>query len=178
MARLSLPRLNVWMHIWHGNKLRSGRRSLAGQIYLITTSTFNRQTLFADPDVGALVAAEIFYADRCARTRNIAFVVMPDHVHWLFELPDNQQLSSVIRIFKGRSSRSIRKLAATHQKVWQKGFHDRALRHSDDVDTAANYVISNPVRAGLVEAIADYQLWWMRHFECGFAAEAAPTDAD
>ena len=43
--------------------------------------------------------------------------------------------------------------------VWQPGFHDRALRKNEDLVTASRYIVANPVRAGLVEHIADYPHW-------------------
>ncbi len=43
--------------------------------------------------------------------------------------------------------------------LWQKGFHDRALRREEDLVTVARYVVANPLRAGLVEKLGDYPLW-------------------
>ncbi|BAU72594.1 Transposase [Metapseudomonas furukawaii] len=44
-------------------------------------------------------------------------------------------------------------------RLWQKGFHDHALRSDEDVKTVARYVVANPLRAGLVERLADYPFW-------------------
>jgi REP element-mobilizing transposase RayT len=43
--------------------------------------------------------------------------------------------------------------------LWQKGFHDRALRREDDLAEVARYVVSNPVRAGLVSKTGAYSHW-------------------
>jgi hypothetical protein len=43
--------------------------------------------------------------------------------------------------------------------LWQRGFHDHALRQDDDLAAAARYVIANPVRRGLVKRVADYPHW-------------------
>jgi putative transposase len=51
------------------------------------------------------------------------------------------------------------------KRVWADGFHDRALRLEDDVLIAARYIITNPVRAGLVSRVHDYSYWdavWLR----------------
>ncbi|MNE68641.1 hypothetical protein D3C80_1643130 [compost metagenome] len=44
-------------------------------------------------------------------------------------------------------------------RLWQKGFHDHALRREEDVKAVARYVVANPLRAGLVEKLADYPFW-------------------
>ncbi|MFB6261862.1 MAG: transposase, partial [Thiohalorhabdaceae bacterium] len=43
--------------------------------------------------------------------------------------------------------------------VWQPGFHDRAIRREEDLEAVARYVVANPLRAGLVDRIADYPHW-------------------
>ena len=51
------------------------------------------------------------------------------------------------------------------KRVWAEGFNDRALRLEDDVLFAARYIITNPVRAGLVSRVHDYSYWdavWLR----------------
>ncbi len=40
--------------------------------------------------------------------------------------------------------------------VWQRGYHDHALRDDEDYSVRIQYLIDNPVRAGLVERIEDY----------------------
>jgi hypothetical protein len=43
--------------------------------------------------------------------------------------------------------------------MWQKGFHDRAIRREEDLRAVARYIIANPLRAGLVRRVHDYPLW-------------------
>jgi hypothetical protein len=43
--------------------------------------------------------------------------------------------------------------------VWERGFHDRALRHEDDLVDMARYLVLNPVRARVVRRIGDYPYW-------------------
>jgi REP element-mobilizing transposase RayT len=89
---------------------------------------------------------------------SLAWVVMPDHFHWLFELKAGT-LDALIQRIKARSSRAINRQRASHEPVWQAGFHDKALRTEEDLVKLARYTIYNPVRAGLVRRVADYSLW-------------------
>ncbi len=45
---------------------------------------------------------------------------------------------------------------APYTKVWQEGFRDDALRIPDAIRGAVQYVILNPVKAGLVEQPEEY----------------------
>ena len=40
--------------------------------------------------------------------------------------------------------------------LWQPGFHDRLIRDEKAFRVAIDYVHNNPVRAGLVDDVADY----------------------
>ena len=83
----------------------------------------------------------------------LAFVVMPDHVHWLMRLLGTVSLGELVRRFKAKVSLALGK------SVWQRGFHDHALRRDEDLVAVARYVVANPVRAGLVRHIGDYPHW-------------------
>jgi hypothetical protein len=45
------------------------------------------------------------------------------------------------------------------RRLWQDGFHDRAVRRDEDIVAIARYIVANPLRAGLVERLADYPHW-------------------
>jgi REP element-mobilizing transposase RayT len=48
---------------------------------------------------------------------------------------------------------------AAGQPIWQKGFHDHALRREADVVGIARYIVRNPVRAGIVMRPGLYPHW-------------------
>jgi REP element-mobilizing transposase RayT len=60
---------------------------------------------------------------------------------------------------KGRSAISINRALGSHGQLWQKSFHDHALRKEEDLLAIARYIVANPLRAGLVKKIGDYPLW-------------------
>ena len=146
-------------HKSHSKDLRKNRFSGPGQAYLVTTSCQDRKRVFSNPVLGALVADEIRNSDQADRTSTYAYVVMPDHLHWLFQLRPQQSLPSVVRRVKGRSSYKVNQARHSSGAIWQTGFHDRALRAEESLETVGNYVIHNPVRAGLVAVVDDYPFW-------------------
>ncbi len=141
-----------------GKCLRDGRVSKAGQIYLITAVTQHRTTVFTDWNSGRPVVEEFRNAQITGAANSLAWVIMPDHIHWLLELQDCQ-LTQLLQSVKSRSARKINQARCKAGQVWQRGFYDRALRREDDLLKVARYVVANPLRAGLVRNVGDYPLW-------------------
>jgi REP element-mobilizing transposase RayT len=134
--------------------LRKGRFSEPGRIYLVTTVTQGRDPLFADWRVGRPVARTI----ATTPVRTFAWVLMPDHLHWLLALGDGT-LGDAVRAMKSVSARAVNAQNGSMGRVWQKGYHDHAVRVEEDVRALAHYVVANPLRAGLVRRLGDYPLW-------------------
>jgi REP element-mobilizing transposase RayT len=137
----------------HGKNLRKGRVSLPNHAYLVTAVTASRQPVFA-PFHAARMAVRCLYDEDIVRhAHTLSFVVMPDHLHWLLQLDGGGNLSEAVRLYKAKVAVALR------QKVWQRGFHDRALRDEDGLRDIARYIVANPLRAGLVNSLGDYPHW-------------------
>jgi REP element-mobilizing transposase RayT len=101
---------------------------------------------------------EIRAADALDWSTTWAFVVMPDHLHWLAALKEADLSRLVLRV-KSRSTIEINRFLGRSGRMWQKGFHDHAIREEEDLRAVARYVVANPVRAGLVQSVRDYPHW-------------------
>ncbi len=66
-------------------RLRYGRYSRSGNVYL-TTATLDREPLFADAANMAILIDTLRFVERRGFGHSLAWVVMPDHLHWLMEL--------------------------------------------------------------------------------------------
>ncbi|WP_278438542.1 REP-associated tyrosine transposase [Pseudomonas oryzihabitans] len=139
--------------------LRRGRVSLPGQLYLLTTTTLQRQPLFADFPL-ACTAARTFNDPRLlGDAQLLAWVLMPDHVHWLVSLGERFSLEGMVLRLKSASSRRVNAARKSRGTVWAPAYHDHALRAEEDVQAVARYIVANPVRAGLVRRVGDYPFW-------------------
>ena len=134
------------------HRLRDGRWSSSGQIYLVTTVTNGRLPVFADFSAARTLIRVIRQDELLGSQQTLCFVVMPDHLHWLLQL-QNEDLTRLVARVKSISAKRL------GRPIWQKGFHDHALRREEDVRSVARYVVSNPLRAGLVERAGDYPHW-------------------
>ncbi|MCK1791434.1 REP-associated tyrosine transposase [Pseudomonas violetae] len=138
--------------------LRLGRFSEPGRAYLITVVVHERRPLFKDWRLGRLLVTEFRRLHEEQRVNSLAWVIMPDHFHWLVQL-EAHPLARLMQVTKSRSTLSINRALNRQGAFWQSGYHDRALRNDQDLRPFARYIIANPLRAGLVEKIGDYPLW-------------------
>ncbi|WP_028624833.1 REP-associated tyrosine transposase [Pseudomonas sp. Ant30-3] len=138
--------------------LRSGRFSEKGRAYLITGVVHQRHPIFSDWRTGRLLAAELRRAEDDRWVNSLAWVIMPDHFHWLVQL-EQCSLSQLMQSIKSRSTLSINRASKRKGAFWQTGYHDRAIRDGEDLLPFAQYIIANPIRAGLVDNIGNYPLW-------------------
>ena len=138
--------------------LRRGRCSAVGGIYTVTCVTEGRRPLFSCWSTARLLISQLRCLHDSGDVQSLAWVVMPDHFHWLFQL-EKKDLATVVCKVKARSSLAINTRNGTSGRLWQKGYFDRALRLEDDLKCAARYIIMNPIRAGLVEKPGQYPLW-------------------
>jgi REP element-mobilizing transposase RayT len=140
------------------NRLRIGRYTESNRIYLLTTNTHDRKPIFKDFTLGRAVVYQFRCAQNQGTAKSLAWVVMPDHFHWLVELQQGS-LADLMQKTISMSTKTVNQFTGRKVTLWQKGFHDRALRREEDLVKVARYVVANPLRSGLVEKLGDYPLW-------------------
>jgi putative transposase len=93
-------------------------------------------------------------------------VVMPDHVHLIFQPIVDRAASEILSLpeimsgMKGGSAHAVNKALGRKGPVWQPEFFDHVIRSGESLDQKIRYVMNNPVRAGLVDRPQDYQWLW------------------
>ena len=94
---------------------------------------------------------------------------MPDHAHLvLMPLADgngNFSIPEIMQGIKGTSAHRINKLLHRKGLVWQQESFDHVLRQEESIRAKVEYLINNPVRAGLVSRTEKYPWVWC---ELGF----------
>jgi putative transposase len=98
-----------------------------------------------------------------------AFCIMPNHVHVLidtaqqipinkanFDIDQYQYLYQIMRRIKGKSGLYINRERKTNGSVWLPESYDRYIRGQKHYNYTLNYIIQNPVKAGLV---TDWTKW-------------------
>ena len=158
--------------------------------HLITAVVQGRQRVFTLPDCANAVCASLQFLRRQGRIDLHAYVVMPDHIHFVATVRPEHRLDAVIRSFKSFTAHEIvgilRKagqsrwhttsaLAAVRDtdqafRVWQKGTWRAPLDGTAPLWGAIEYVHDNPVRARLVDEPAAWNWSSARAYEESEAA--------
>ena len=139
--------------------LRRGRQSLIDHVYHVTTVTKAREPFFRSSNAAHAAARCFIESSLLGDCHLLAWVLMPDHVHWLVQLGARDSLDLVVNRLKSSSARKANAVLGRSGALWEKAYHDRAMRLDDDLMKVAQYIIANPVRAQLVANTGDYPYW-------------------
>jgi putative transposase len=80
---------------------------------------------------------------------------MPDHLHAVVEgQRDDADLKKFVSRAKQYSGYAYSQ--ACGEKLWQRYGYEHVLRDSESTRSVVLYILENPLRAGLVQSIAEY----------------------
>lgn len=114
------------------------------------------------PEVAEIVRQTIHYEDG-KNIKVICYCIMPNHVHLVFELlKNNRSISKIMQSIKRVSARKSNLFLKREGKFWQDESFDRWIRNDKELFNVVNYVLRNPVKAGLVEYWGDWQYTYVR----------------
>ena len=94
-----------------------------------------------------------------------AIVIMPEHLHCLWTLPEGDtDYSTRWRLLKSYFSRGIPKGESISQSrvqrkergIWQRRFWAHLIMNQDDFNAHIDYIHWNPVKHGLVKSVRDW----------------------
>ena len=98
---------------------------------------------------GATIAQKLSRKRCNDRIAQIAWVVMPNHVHTLFVLNSAWLLEDIILSWKGFAARRINPLIGRTGGVWQRDYFDRLVRNTKHLANCVRYIRRNPQKARL-----------------------------
>ena len=132
---------------------------MPNQVYHVSTATHEWRPLFQNFQCGRALVECLRHEHDRGHVESLAFVVMPDHFHWLFSLSGSRSLNECIKNVKSYSANRINRIIRSSGKVWQVGYYDRAIRKEEDLEGVARYIVANPLRAGIADSVKEYALW-------------------
>ena len=78
-----------------------------------------------------------------------AWTIMPNHVHVAFRLDSTFTLHQVSQGWKGYTAREANKILRRSGAFWQEESYDSLLHDQRELDRVIEYIVRNPVKAGL-----------------------------
>lgn len=144
------------------------RARIKGGTYFFTVVTHNRRRFLCQPENVELLRAALREVKATHPFKIEAIVVLPDHLHCLWALPENDDdYSTRWRLVKSYFSReskgtyggqiSLSRQRKQEQSVWQRRFWEHLIRDESDFRRHVDYIHYNPVKHGLVKAPKDWK---------------------
>jgi putative transposase len=148
--------------------MRYRRLKVEGASYFFTLVTEHRRKLFADAETVELLRQAIARIGERHPFEVEAQVVMPDHLHALWRMPEKDaDYSTRWRLIKeaftkacvkrhGRAAIDPARAARGEQSLWQRRFWEHLIRDEEDFGAHLDYIHLNPVHHGYVTAPRDW----------------------
>ena len=140
------------------------RRHNLGQFHFIAFSCHDRQPFLSTSHSKNILEQVIERTRRSHGFSLHAYVIMPEHVHFLLSEPKSHPLSSTMRVIKGESSKLLKENRA---HLWQPRYYDFNVFTTAKFIEKVRYIHRNPVTRGLVAKPEDYRWSSFNHYATG-----------
>lgn len=178
---------------------RYRRATATGTSYFFTVLAYRRQPILCDEAIrGAL--RDAIETVRVARPFVIdAWVLLPDHLHCVWTLPEGDadfstrwmKIKRTVSLACGKNYRrtdwmSASKLKHRESTIWQRRFWEHRIRDENDFFRHVDYIHFNPVKHGYVQRAKDWPYSTFHRYvrdgvyadDCGGAIENMELEYD
>lgn len=140
-----------------------------GTTYFFTVVTHERKPVLTTPIGRQCLQSAILEVQQKLPFRMLAVVLLPDHIHTIWQLPHGDvDYSQRWRLIKTRFTRmwlsqhgiegeiSPSRSRKRERGVWQRRFYEHMCRDEADLERCVHYIHVNPLKHGLVNRVVDW----------------------
>ena len=150
------------------------RLKTAGGCYFFTVVTYKRNPILTHPDVRNALRKAIIDVRQSMPFVIDAWVLLPDHLHCVWTLPQGdddysarwsrvkRQVSRECRYLLGEQQLSDSQKTRREIQFWQRRFWEHQIRDEADFEHHLNYIHFNPVKHGYCQVASQWQ-WSTLH---------------
>jgi putative transposase len=147
-----------------------------GLVQFASFTCAGRRRLLNSNVAKRIVLGTLYNAMRKFGVKCIGFVIMPNHVHAILYLPSKKVRRKFMRYWKRKSSINIRKAIEAGRihyplkyikgkRIWIHRKYSFTIKTRKKLDEKLEYMHMNPVKAGFVEKMTDWQWSSARYYE-------------
>ena len=129
------------------------RYYIPNAVVFITCNTKNRLPYLQAEDDVELFFNTLHRVQEIHSFRLLAYVILPNHFHWLLQLEnDESNFSTIMHSTKRNFTLNYKEAHSIDQsfKLWQARFWDHVIRNENDLQNHFDYIHWNPVKHGYV----------------------------
>ncbi len=143
------------------------RSTVAGATYFFTVNAHQSQKVLTKPPLYQALKQSLEAVKKKYPFAIEAFVLLPDHLHCIWTLPESDADYSIRwNIIKRGVSQQVRDLIVApvspsrHKRgelgLWQRRFWEHQIRNERDFEKHVEYIHWNPVKHGYVKRVRDW----------------------
>lgn len=113
------------------------------------------------PEIAQVISNSLFYNDKTEYDL-ISFCIMPNHVHIVFSLIDENlsnsklkdkpfRITKILQNLKKYTAFESNRLLKRTGQFWHNESYDHVIRNEKEYFRIINYILNNPVKAGFVK---------------------------
>src|ERR1700722_8212258 len=128
----------------------------SARVFFVTTKTSMARRLLQS-ERNAMLLIDVLRLNVAAGKFQLHdFVLMPDHLHLLMTLPGDVTIEKAMQLIKGGFSYRLKTEFGYQGEVWQRGFSEVRISDEQSFLQHREYIVQNPVKAGLVDTAEQY----------------------
>jgi putative transposase len=144
------------------------RAYVPGGTFFFTVTTFERQPILTGEPCRAALRLAINEVRKRFPFQSIAWVLLPDHLHTIWKLPDmdtdfslrwsliKQRVTQQCTDNAGDLAITLSRQRRRERTVWQRRFWEHFIRDDIDFQNHIDYIHYNPVKHGYVTRPSDW----------------------
>jgi len=144
------------------------RQKSVGGTFFFTVVTYKRKPVLENPVCIKRLRASIKETRRTYPFHIDAWVLLPEHMHCIWTLPDRdgnysrlwglikQGFTKRARALLPDATNSLSRIKHREACVWQRRFWEHEIRNEEDFNNHVDYIHYNPVKHGHVQRVQDW----------------------
>jgi putative transposase len=124
----------------------------------------NRDEIIFDAATSALLLETIARCNEKYSFKMLTFVIMGNHTHFMVNPGKDSPLPSIMQWIKSVFAKAYNKKTGQSGHVWKERYYSVIIETVEQFITTFEYIVKNPLKAGLVQDAKDYRPSGLYHY--------------
>ncbi|MFP4509080.1 MAG: REP-associated tyrosine transposase [Spirochaetaceae bacterium] len=136
--------------------MRTPRQTMPGGLYHVVARINRQEFALRNPEIKEMLLLVIARSRKKYRYEIISICVMDNHIHLMLRMAQNESLSKTMQWILSVFAIRYNKRMGIRGHLWYDRFKSRLIKTVQHFKATYQYIIENPVRAGMCSQADDY----------------------